>query len=212
MVGHGTGECIRNSRERNFHNNYVSEIKIGGRMFRRITKSFNIAVHVAIVGFEKSYKGETVDSILGYTDSLTKIPNRKAFERDKGKFGGRYSLVLLDIDNFKRINDTRGHLFGDRILKRLANILKEAVVPGGKVYRIAGDEFALIAPRNKVKSICVAIRKNVRREDSITISQGVVLNLENGITDKSLKEADTAMYQSKTNGKGKITVSIPAVA
>ncbi len=182
-------------------------------MFRRITKSINMAVHVAIVGFEKSFKaGETLDTILGYTDTLTEIPNRKAFERDKNKFDKGYSLVLLDIDNFKKINDSKGHLFGDKILKRIAQILKSTVGAEGMVYRIAGDEFALISPRYKVKSMCAAIRKNVRREDCITISQGIVLDLKNGINNKSIKEADMAMYHSKTNGKGKITVSIPVVA
>ncbi len=182
-------------------------------MLQRITKSINIAVHVAILGFDKSYnEGETVDSILGYTDTLTKIPNRKAFERDRRKYKKGYSLVMLDIDNFKRINDTKGHLFGDTILKRMAMILIKTIGPRGRGYRISGDEFALIVPQKNVKKICMAIRKNVRREDCITISQGVVLNLENGITEKSINEADTAMYQSKTNGRGKITVSIPVVA
>lgn len=85
-------------------------------MIRRITKSINIAVHVAILGFQKSYnRGETIDSILGYTDSLTRIPNRKAFERDRKYIDEKYSLIMIDIDDFKRINDDNGHLFGDKI-------------------------------------------------------------------------------------------------
>ena len=182
-------------------------------MIRRITKSINIAVNVAILGFKKSYeRGETIDSILGYTDSLTKIPNRRAFERDKKNYDRGYSLVMLDIDNFKRINDTRGHLFGDKILKRLAKTLQNIVGSDGKVYRISGDEFVLIVPKFKVKSICTAIKSNVRREDSITISQGIVLSLENGITDDTIQKADTAMYKSKERGKDRITTTIPAVA
>ena len=182
-------------------------------MLRRITKSINIAVHVAILGFQKSFnRGETIDSILGYTDSLTRVPNRKAFERDRKNIDEKYSLIMIDIDDFKKINDNNGHLFGDKILKRLAKMLKGIVAPDGKVYRIGGDEFILIIPKSRVKSMCVAIRQNLRREDSFTISQGVVLSIQNGITDDTIQKADTAMYQSKARGKNRITTTIPAVA
>lgn len=182
-------------------------------MIRRITTSINIAVHVAILGFQKSYnRGETIDSILGYTDFLTRIPNRKAFERDRKKIDERYSLIMIDIDDFKKINDNNGHLFGDKILKRLAKMLKELVSPDGRVYRIGGDEFILIIPKSRVKSMCIAIRQNLRREDSFTISQGVVLSIKNGVTEDTIQKADTAMYRSKARGKDRITTTIPAVA
>jgi diguanylate cyclase (GGDEF)-like protein len=181
-------------------------------MIQRITKSISVAVKVAILGFEESYrKGKSIDSILGYTDSLTKIPNRKAFKRDKDKVDEKYSLIMIDIDNLKNINDANGHLFGDRVLKRLAEILREVVGQDGKAYRIGGDEFLLIVPRSELESVCNTIQKNVRREDSFTVSQGVVYTVEKGVPKKLIKQADTALYQSKARGKNKITTAIPVI-
>lgn len=90
-------------------------------------------------------------------------------------------------------------------------MLEQLVSPNGRVYRVGGDEFILIIPRSKVKSMCIAIRQNVRREDSFTISQGVVLSIGNGVTDDTMHNADIAMYRSKLRGKNRITTSIPAV-
>ena len=180
-------------------------------MLKRITKSISIAVKVAVVGFEKSFReNEELDSILGYVDCLTGIPNRRAFERDKAKFKQGYSLVLIDIDKFKIINDNKGYVFGDTVLKRLAGILSEAVNSHGNAYRIGGDEFVLIIPKSKVYTICRHIRKHLRKRDSVTISQGVLLDLEGEITDGEICLADVALHQSKSNGKDRISTFLPA--
>ncbi len=182
-------------------------------MLRRITQSITIAIKVAILGFEKSYRnGESLDSILGFIDPLTQIPNRKAFERDKNRINDNCSLVMIDIDNLKSINDNNGHLFGDRVLKRLANTLSRVVKPYGNAYRIGGDEFLLIVSQSAVEMVCKTIQNTIRKEDSYTISQGVVYAVQKGIPGKVITQADTALYQSKAKGKDKITVSIPVIA
>lgn len=179
-------------------------------MIRRFTKSISVAIKIAIMGFEEAFKrGQSIDSILGYIDTLTKIPNRKAFERDKNDVNEEYSLVIIDIDNLKDINDTNGHFYGDIVLKRLARILHNVVSPTGQAYRIGGDEFFLIVPNSRVKSICRTIHNNVRKEDRYTVSQGVVYAVERGLPNKTIIQADNAMYQSKINGKDMITVSVP---
>jgi len=182
-------------------------------MFRRISKSVSIAIKAAFISFEKSYiRNEDLESILGYRDGLTNILNRKAFERDKKRFKQGWALVIIDIDNFKNINDTRGHVAGDIVLKRLAGILAEQACPGGIPYRIGGDEFVLIVPKSKVNSICNAIRRNIRAEDSFTVSQGVVLDTGPEAIDKQMHLADMALYESKRNGKNRTTVHTPALA
>jgi diguanylate cyclase (GGDEF)-like protein len=98
------------------------------------------------------------------------------------------------------------------VLKRLAEILSCAVMPFGRVYRFAGDEFVCIVPRNDVVSVCDTIRSNVRKEDSFTISQGVLMRLNRGITNEAFTQADTALYQSKKQGKDRITMVIPTLA
>lgn len=170
-------------------------------------------MQVAVLGFEKSYKScESKDSILGYIDTLTELPNRRAFDRDKESIDEHYSLIMIDIDNFKNINDTKGHLFGDNVLKRLAAVLAQVVEPGGKVYRFAGDEFVVIVPSLNVASICNAIRSNLRKEDSFTVSQGIVVGVNNQPIPQTLHQADVALYQSKAKGKDTITYAVPNLA
>jgi diguanylate cyclase (GGDEF)-like protein len=182
-------------------------------MLSKIARSINIAVQVAVLGFEKSYRAdETIDSILGYIDCLTNLPNRAAFERDRGAIDAGYSLIMIDVDDLKYINDTHGHLFGDKVLKCLASILSEAVLPSGKVYRLAGDEFLCVVPRKQVVAVCNIIRDNMRKVDGFTVSQGVVLWLVRGLTNDILRIADSAMYHSKKRGKGGITMAMPGLA
>ncbi len=179
----------------------------------KFTESIYIAFQVAFAGFEKSYRrGESLDVILGYSDCLTNLPNRKAFERDRNAVGYDDALIMIDIDDFKSVNDIHGHLYGDEILQRLAGVLRMAVGVDGKVFRIGGDEFIIIVPNNQVNATCDYIRHSVKKEDGYTISQGVVLNLQQGITRDTVHLADTALYESKARGKDKITVSIPVIA
>lgn len=177
-------------------------------MKQGIVKSIAIAIQVAIIGFVRSFfYGETKDSILGYVDCLTDLPNRKAFERDKCAVYRGYSLVMVDIDNLKSINDKRGHCFGDKIIQRLASILTNAAGSGGRLYRFAGDEFICIIPRGKVKSFCSMIRSETKKQEYFTISQGVILHLDNGLIEDALIQADITMYKSKMRGKDQISIA-----
>lgn len=182
-------------------------------MIKRLTKSISVAVRVAAVGFEKSFiYNEEPESILGYRDYLTKIPNRKAFERDKKRFKRGYALVMIDIDQFKKINDSLGHNFGDLVLKRLAGILTHAVGSDGIAYRIGGDEFVMIVPNSRVRELCEQIRRNVRCEDRYTISQGVLLDMGSVFSGEAITYADKALFESKHKGRGMITTAAPAAA
>jgi diguanylate cyclase (GGDEF)-like protein len=177
-------------------------------MIRRMVKSIAITFQVAKVGFEKSFFfEESKDSILGYIDCLTKLPNRKAFERDKEFICKDYSLVMVDIDNLKIINDTRGHFIGDKIIQRLAAILTNEAGPNGRVYRYAGDEFVCLVPREDVEAFCSIVRNEAKQQDAFTISQGVILYLEQGMMTDALVMADVTMYRSKKRGKDQITIA-----
>lgn len=182
-------------------------------MLRRVTSSFVIAIKVAIIGFGKSFsEDEDIESILGYRDPLTNLLNLKAFESDRKNVENGYALVVIDIDSFKTINDSKGHLHGDMILKRLAGILERATGMHGRCYRLHGDEFALIVRQTEVDRICNEIRKNIREEDGFTVSQGIVLELQDGANDNAFNLADAALYESKRNGRDRITTSFPAIA
>jgi len=87
---------------------------------------------------------------LAYRDELTGLPGRRALYEDLVKLGSCYSLAMLDIDHFKKFNDTHGHVVGDQVLRMVASKLS-TVGGGGKVFRFGGEEFSVIFPRRPLK-------------------------------------------------------------
>ena len=156
-------------------------------------------------------------------DALTGLRNRRSFERtlqefyrDYKKFGYPFSLIMMDIDNFKQVNDTYGHLVGDRVLKEIGNILRNYLRAKDVPARTGGEEFAIILPGvTKKEAIMVAerLRRVISRHKvkvdstdlSVTASFGV-----SEITDDVeepedlLREADKNLYQAKRTGKDKV--------
>ncbi len=153
------------------------------------------------------------------TDGLTQLNNRLRldevlryeFERVK-KYDGTFSIMLLDIDHFKKVNDTYGHLAGDEVLKKMADVLKknfrEIDIPG----RWGGEEFLVILPQlDRLRACRIAERVRVEIEtkefpgvDSITCSFGVA-GYRAGDTIKNLiKKADDALYKAKAGGRNRV--------
>jgi diguanylate cyclase (GGDEF)-like protein len=157
------------------------------------------------------------------TDSLTRLPNRRAYETDLADAleepGDReVALCLLDIDNFKRLNDHFGHPVGDKVLVRFAALLG-GHAPDARAYRLGGDEFALVATggeervREVVKSVRAAIATEVMPDDSTpTFSAGVATFPRQAKTREELTQAaDAALYWSKRHGKNRLFAFDPSV-
>ncbi|NAX28047.1 diguanylate cyclase [Vibrio sp. V38_P2S17PM301] len=142
-------------------------------------------------------------------DPLTGVFNRRAFDEDIERQCEQklpFNLVLIDIDNFKQINDSYGHLFGDAVLKRVAALLQEEVGEDS-VYRIGGDEFACILDTSKpiLRRILSRINKRMVRTRwrepgaTVTLSLGATTQLDSEET--MFMRADQALYNSKNNGR-----------
>ena len=129
------------------------------------------------------------------------------------------SLIMMDIDNFKRINDTYGHLTGDIILKRLAATLQETVRKIDIPARYGGEEFVVILPETDKKDACVIaerIRQNVEKitvqvNETETLSPSISIGVAQFSTDgqepkELINAADTALYFSKHNGKNMVSI------
>ena len=127
------------------------------------------------------------------------------------------SIAIIDIDNFKRINDTFGHRIGDKVIEHLANILK--IYCGEKYYvgRYGGDEFVIIFPmtsRDQAYHFCRVIKNHIEERNfefvshqvSITISCGVA-ELGEESFENILEKADHALYTSKREGKNRVSIS-----
>lgn len=163
---------------------------------------------------------------LTIVDDLTGLYNSRQFYRhirQEIERSNRYfrplSLILMDIDNFKSLNDTYGHLCGDEILAGMGKIIKSAIRKQDIAFRYAGDEFTIILPETGIeKAIAVAerVRRAVENETrvlsvsghlKVTVSIGVVEYL----TDEEIKtfvhRADSAMYASKKKGRNKISMA-----
>jgi diguanylate cyclase (GGDEF)-like protein len=153
---------------------------------------------------------------LAITDGLTGLYNRRHFyellEREVeavNRYGGYLSLIMLDIDDFKAYNDTRGHVAGDALLRELAQLLTRDIRRVDIAARYGGDEFVLFFPdTNKKRTMTLAerIRKSVEEyelcgEGEITISLGVATCPEDAVEPEALvKAADDALLEAKKRG------------
>ena len=145
-------------------------------------------------------------------DALTGILNRRAFDqicRNSVEQKEKIAMLLIDMDNFKNINDTYGHSGGDIALKELARILTETFRSGDFVARIGGDEFAVILPGCPAEAGNTIIDKVSRINEelsglqdikNVSVSVGVAFS-EVGYNETLFKNADEALYQVKENGR-----------
>ena len=141
-----------------------------------------------------------------FIDRLTGVPNRNYFkynlEEQEGVAAKRYqSIAVFDIDNFKAINDTKGHLEGDEILKQVAGIGKEIFNEKGQIIRWGGDEFLILfqGKTEESRKICEQFRRKVESETRVTISMGIC-KMEENIRNSFIK-ADELLYKAKEQGK-----------
>ncbi len=166
--------------------------------------------------FTQIKENEEKIRFLAECDSLTKLPNRRRFQEDLKKTldeGGSGAVFLLDVDDFKNINDTQGHSFGDHVLLSIAGVLKKGIPAGASVYRFGGDEFVIIV-RHKfamervqvyVTELAETLRSIVLKEgkrSDITCSLGIVrYPLDGNTLDELLIKADVALHHAKNTGK-----------
>ena len=158
------------------------------------------------------------------TDALCQVGNRKAVDerlefmisrcrKDQHPFG----LMLIDVDHFKRINDTFGHQAGDEVLTSIANVLKQCVRPGDFVGRLGGDEFVVILDgltNENANSVGTRIRGTIERSDFsindkgqstvVTLSMGLAVVSDSDNSKSLYERADKALYKSKELGRNRL--------
>lgn len=159
---------------------------------------------------------------MAITDGLTKIYNHRFFQellekefKRASRYHTTFSLIMLDIDFFKRINDTHGHLYGDEILKQIAVLVKGCLRTMDILARYGGEEFAILLPETDLEDAMFTadrIRMAVENHDfslsqgkpvRVTVSQGVTSFPSPGIEKRSdiVAKADAALYEAKEAGR-----------
>lgn len=180
---------------------------------------------VLVSVFERSYT-------LAFRDELTGLPSRRAFLDFVNRRSSGYSLAIVDIDHFKKVNDTHGHDVGDQVLKRVAGRLA-AVSNGGKAFRYGGEEFVVLFYRRDVERVNDALdllrqsiadtpfvlrqkprpekrpRRVVATKDRqpslrVTVSIGVSHWHKGADLDGVIKRADQALYKAKKTGRNRV--------
>ncbi|CAM3515842.1 GGDEF domain-containing protein [Marinicrinis lubricantis] len=144
------------------------------------------------------------------TDGLTGLYNRNYFNKQVDKALAKNmntAVIFTDIDNFKKLNDTLGHQAGDDALCRVADILKQEAEGIGLAGRYGGEELVMLIvhPKAKVSAIAEQVRKRVETEAGVTVSVGYSKGKQGIDAEELTKQADEAMYISKTTGKNKVT-------
>lgn len=143
-------------------------------------------------------------------DGLTGLYNRRYFSAKADsllKDSKSMAIIFCDIDNFKKLNDTQGHLKADIVLKRVAEIIKEEASGIGSAGRYGGEELLACINTERVKpdSVAESIRRRVESETIVTVSVGYSTSKDSGTVQEMVKQADTAMYYSKTTGKNRVS-------
>lgn len=177
-----------------------------------------------------SYSKDSTDRLLkeftlkklASKDSLTELLNRRAgeqlliqYDNHRKHHGKPVCLIMLDIDNFKKINDTFGHVFGDEVLKTISRTLLNEARSSDNVIRWGGEEFLIIVPEATLQETSVLterIRKSISGQvigevGQVTASFGIAELLSNETTASLINRADKALYKAKLSGKNCVSIA-----
>lgn len=183
---------------------------------------FDIMISELLAIFKMKYQYNEKE-FMSVLDGLTGLYNRRQFEISLEQEFNRtrrhpsdFSLAILDIDFFKKVNDTYGHQYGDYVLKTVADIMKNCFRKTDLLYRYGGEELVIIMPETNIEGATIPVqrlRRMVEEYDfdyngvkaKVTISIGLTMNFQtiNNSTD-ILKSADEALYRAKESGRNRV--------
>jgi diguanylate cyclase (GGDEF)-like protein len=195
--------------------------------YRGVVKDIRLRRHAEAALCEVQDQLENLlekERALSRIDPLTGLANRRAFyeilETEKQRclrYQRPFSLAYIDLDNFKRINDTRGHTVGDLVLTTVAELIRSHVRTTDTVARLGGDEFAILLPEtdpNGVRQLLSKLHQRLRVElqnagfdVSMSVGAATFLNAPDSVDD-IVRTADELMYSAKSHGKNDLRLAI----
>ncbi len=212
------------------HNDEISKLVYAAKMFREKNievqsllddyKNLSETLEVKVEKRTQELKEKNNElNILAITDSLTGIYNRMKLDKVLNeevkrcdRYGGNFSVIIIDIDNFKSVNDTYGHQLGDIILSEFSHIVSNTVRETDVLGRWGGEEFLILSPQTDKKgafNLAEKIRQAVEtysftRINKITASFGAASYIKNDQSQTLIERADKALYIAKKNGKNQV--------
>jgi diguanylate cyclase len=204
-----------------------------GETTRMRTSAQTVQEEMGATSAEVSRLREQLEKAQGQAlfDALTELHNRRAFEQSLAQMltsavenASPCSLLMLDIDNFKQVNDTYGHVFGDKVIRYVAQRISLSIKGRDVAARYGGEEFAILLPDTTVQGAAVLaeqIRLTVARGKihrvgttepiaGVTVSVGVAESLAGDTVEELTGRADQALYKSKQAGRNRVTVAATA--
>ena len=181
-------------------------------IFNFIINEFLSIFKLKYIYAEQVFKS-SVDGLTGlYNRHQFDISLNQEFNRSQ-RYNTPFTLAMIDIDHFKRINDTCGHQFGDFVLKEISQIIQHAFRKTDIVYRYGGEEIVILMPETDSEHAMLPLerlRQKISSHDfggkNVTVSIGVADYKNNNSASEILKSADNMLYQAKNSGRNKIVV------
>jgi len=186
----------------------VAFLALGGWRWRQL-----------LLKLEQSAVSDPLTGLFNRRELMGRLESEAAAAK---RYGTGLSLIMLDIDHFKHVNDTYGHQAGDDVLKALAHIMRNTVRINDLLARYGGEEFVIVCPHagmDEATEIAERVRRSVEQtplatragEIRITISAGVAGYQQEQPIETLIKDADQAMYEAKNSGRNRVCVHAPAV-
>ena len=195
----------------------------------RLTYLYVLVATVVVLAFLGFWLGRQADQLaaLSQTDPLTHLPNRRALKqhlaeefRRSVRYGTPLSLLLVDIDGLKQVNDAYGHAAGDRLIRSVADAITGGLRQSDFGARWGGDEFAIVAPNTSMSAGCksadrlverVAKERAADRHRPTTVSVGIATfdpaERKYADFDALTDAADHALYRAKANGRNRVAAA-----
>ena len=183
---------------------------------------FDIMISELLAIFKMKYQ-YTEKEFMSVLDGLTGLYNRRQFEISLEQEYNRtrrhpsdFSLAILDIDFFKKVNDNFGHQYGDYVLKTVSDLLKQSFRKTDLLYRYGGEELVMIMPETNIEGALVPVQRLRRMVEeyefdyngvktNVTVSIGLTMNYQSfNSTAEILKSADDALYRAKEEGRNRV--------
>ncbi len=219
-------KAIEETKSNGLHYSKTIEVKIAckdgtykwceARCYRQDNYVYGIFVDIS-----KSKKINELLHNLTVIDDLTKTKNRRAYHEKieellalYKRYDSTFSMIIFDIDNFKKINDTYGHQAGDSVLIDLCNLIQSHIRQNDYLFRVGGEEFVLLLQNTDLengKSVANNLLKliendlNTIENKTITVSMGLSEVNKDDTEDSIYKRVDRLLYKSKENGKNRVT-------
>jgi diguanylate cyclase (GGDEF)-like protein len=223
-------KAFKDNHSGNFQNihfsNHTEEFESIANAFNAMNKKLSVTT-VSLESMKKIVHERTCKlEQLSNTDPLTQVANRRAlFERGNAEFSriqrskNELTIILLDCDLFKDINDEFGHVFGDKVLKHLSEICTKEIRNIDFFARYGGEEFIIILPDSDLNGAIETAKRiqqsltdqRLKFEDKdvpLTVSMGIsTVTSKHENFEQLIKDADIAMYKAKTNGRNRIEIA-----